>query len=275
VPWRGKRRIASREYSASDFSVLEKYREMSAKRTISLKDGAGFVFDNPGQYTVTAKYSLGSTQDFAPFAGKTRIPTGTFDSKASFCVEACIREPLPVHNDASQAALNAVRLFYSHISKYQPLGIPYGAAKEALWPLLSKRLARELGSLQACNDDYYKRYNDILQAHDYKPATPWLEEGLFSGPNEAADVANFSILSSRAIGTNRVDVELRFTLTDSSSDYRVAHYPYEGIVTVIKENNRWVIDDFVPMYENDDLRRLSDGYPKECKAGRWIGQPAY
>jgi hypothetical protein len=30
-----------------------------------------------------------------------------------------------------------------------------------------------------------------------------------------------------------------------------------------------VIDDYLAMYENDELTRLSDGYP-ECKNGQWV-----
>jgi hypothetical protein len=47
----------------------------------------------------------------------------------------------------------------------------------------------------------------------------------------------------------------------------MAHEHYEGVVIVILESNRWVIDDFVSMYENDELLPLSDGY-SECKGGQ-------
>ncbi len=277
VPWRGERRSNSDAHSPTDFAVLEKYHEISAKRTISLKDGAGFVFDKPGQYSVTAEYSLEPSERFAPFAGETKIPTGSFRSaKAAFCIEACILEPLPVQSNAPQAALDAVRVFYTYITRYQPMGIPYGRVKKALWPLLSKRLVQELDSLEACDDDYYRRYSKILDANQYKPATPWLEEGLFSGPNEAATPMKFSILSSRAVGKNRTDVHLRFTYKQTYCCGYPASYDHpEGVVTAILENNRWVIDDFVAMYENDELLRLSDGYPKECKAGRWVGETPY
>jgi hypothetical protein len=269
VPWRGKGRIDSKRYSPSDFAVLERYQEISAKRIISLKDGAGFVFDKPGQYSATAEYSLEPPDYFAPFAGETKIPTGSFRStKAAFCIEACILEPLRVHSNVSQPALDAVRVVYTHITRYRPIGIPQGRVKEALRPLLSNRLVQELDSLQACEDDYYRRYGDILRANQYKPATPWLEEGLFSGPVEAAGPRKFSILSSRAIGDNRVDVHLRFTGDPASSDH------FDGVATMVLENNRWVIDDFVAMYGNDELLRLSVGYP-ECKGGQWVGETPY
>jgi hypothetical protein len=262
VPWQGKGRIASREYSASDFAALDGWNEISAKRIISLNDGAGFVFDKPGQYSVTAEYSLKPPEYFAPFAGKTKIHTGSFRYDAAFCIEACIHEPLRVSNNASRSALDAVRVLYTHITKYRPIGIPEGRAKNALWPLLSKRLVQQLDGLQACNDDYFRRYGDVLRSNQYKPAIPWLEEGLFSGPNEAAGPMKFAILDSRAIGENRVDVHLRFMPKELQERY-------EGVVTLIQENNRWVVDDFVSMYENDELHRLSDGY-RECKGGQWM-----
>jgi hypothetical protein len=286
VPWRGKGRIDSKEYSPSDFAVLERYEEITSRKIISLEDGAGFVFDKPGQYSVTAEYSLGPPEYFAPFAGKAKIPTGSFRSmKTAFCTEVCVLGPLlgqnhtimsetsQGHSNAPQSALDAVRVFYTYITKYQPLGIPYGHTKKALWPLLSKRLVQELDSLQACEHDYYRRYGDILRTNQYKPATPWLEEGLFSGPNEAASPMKFSILSSRAIGENRVDVHLRFTHKQTyCCGHPTSHDHFEGVVTVILENNRWVIDDFVAMYENEALLRLSDGYP-ECKGCQWVGLP--
>jgi hypothetical protein len=276
VPSRGKGRIVSKAYSPADFAVLETYQEISAKRIISLNDGAGFVFDKPGQYSVTAEYSLGPLEYFAPFAGKTKIPTGTFRStKAAFCIEACILEPLQVHSNTSQAALDAVRVFYAYITKYQPIGIPEEHAKQALWPLLSKRLVQELDSLQACDDDYYRRYGKILEANQYKPATPWLEEGFFSGPDEAASPMKFSILGSKAIGENRVDVRLRFTYKQTYCCGQPDSYDhFHEVATAVLENNRWVIDDFVAMSGNDELHRLSDEYP-QCKDGQWVGETPY
>ena len=182
-----------------------------------------------------------------------------------FCIEACDADNLPVLNNAPEAALEAIRVFYADITRYQPLGIPYGQAKTKLWPLLSKRLAQEIDGLAACDRDYYRRYDKILRAKTLKPATPWLEEGLFTGPNDAATPPSFRILSSRSVGENRVDVLVAF-----KEDWGDA----EGDVTAILENNRWVIDDYVAMYENDELRRLSAGY-SECKDGRWVGEPAY
>jgi len=278
VPWQGEARAVTKGYSPSDFTVLGQYNEIDANRTISLKDEAGFAFDKPGQYSLTAEFSMGPPENFAPFAGQAKPPVGSFHStKLAFCIEACILEPLPIRANTPRSALDAVRLFYTYITKFQQLGIPHGATRKALGPLMSKRLAQELDSLHACDDDYYRRYGEILRANTYKPATPWLEEGLFTGPNDAATPRIFRILGSRAIGENRVDIELGFTTKQTySPDLRLppSYDHYEGDVTAILENNRWVIDDYVAMYENDDLRRLSAGYP-ECKGGLWVGENPY
>lgn len=278
VPWQGETRAVTKGYSPSDFTVLGQYKEISANRTISLKDGTGFAFDRPGQYSLNAEFSMAPPEIFAPFAGQAKPAMGSFHStKLAFCIEACILENLQVRSNAPQSALDAVRVFYTYITKYQQLGIPYGRARKALWPLMTKRLAEELDGLGACDEDYYRRYGEILRANTYKPATPWLEEGLFTGPNDAATPRIFRILGSRAIGENRVDVELGFTTRQAYSPD--LHLPpsydhYEGVVTAILENDRWVIDDYVAMYENDELRRLSAGYP-QCKSGQWVGEPAY
>jgi hypothetical protein len=90
VPWRGKGRIDSKQYSSSDFAVLKSGQKISAGRIISLKDGEGFIFTKPGRYSVAAEYSLGPPEYFAPLAGDTNIPTGSFRSmKATFCVDVC------------------------------------------------------------------------------------------------------------------------------------------------------------------------------------------
>lgn len=265
VAWQGEALAASKGHSPSEFTVLGQYKQISANRIISLKNGAGFVFDKPGQYSLTAEFSMDPQDRFASFAGQAKTPIGSFHSKMAFCIEACILEPLQVRSNAPQSSIDAVRVFYTYITRYQPLGIPSGLAKKALWPLISKRLTHQLSSLEACDADYYRRYGKILRANTYKPATPWLEEGLFTGPNDAATPPTFHILSSRSVGENRVDVLIAFKEDWGDS---------EGDVTAILENNRWVIDDYVAMYENDELQRLSAGYP-ECKAGVWVGGNPY
>ena len=263
VPWQVEGGVGSKGYSPSDFTVLGQYKQISANSIISLKDGTGFVLDKPGQYSLTAEFSMGAPENFASFASRAKPAMGTFRStKLAFCIEACVLEPLEVRNNAPPSALKAVRLFYTYITRYEQLGIPSGRAKKALWPLLSKRLAQQLDDLEACDEDYYRRYGAILRANTYKPGIPWLEEGLFTGPDDAATPPTFRILGSRAIGDHRVDVLIAFKEDWGES---------QGDVTAILEDNRWVIDDYIAMYENDELRRLSAGY-SQCNGSQWVGE---
>jgi len=85
VPWHGKGRIDSKGYSPSDFAVLERYQEISAKRIISLKDGAGFVFDKPGQYSVTAEYSL-EPPEYFPLRQSRILHRGVY-TRTSSCAQ--------------------------------------------------------------------------------------------------------------------------------------------------------------------------------------------
>jgi len=266
VPWQGTASDRPKAYSPSNFTALGQYQVVRANRTISLTNGTGFVFNRPGQYTLTAVFSMGPPEDFAQLAGHAKPAVGSFrSSKLAFCIEACILKPVPVSNNAPESALETVRLFYNAVIKYHSSGIPFGQTKRALRPLMSKRLAQEIYGLGACEKDYFRRYGEILHAHTLKAAIPWGESGLFTGPNDASTPTSFRILGSRSVGANRVYVLLAFKEDWGES---------EGDVTAVLENGRWVIDDYVAMYENDELSRLSAGY-LQCKDGRWVGEPAY
>lgn len=277
----GEGRIEPKAHFLSDFTVLEAYQEISAERVISLQGGDGFAFDKPGEYWVTAEFSMGTPEELAPFAGETKIPAGSFRSaKVAFCIENCLRNKVSAvdlavskdQNTISQTAIETVRVFYTSVVRYRPLGLPEGDAKRVLWPLLSKRLAQELTSLEACENDYYSRYGEQLRKNHFKPAIPWLEEGLFSGGDEEANPASFTILGGEMIGTNRVEVHLRFAFVDTDFGHH-NDFEYEGIATVLLEDGRFVVDDFVSLDRNYKLHHLSEGY-SECKGGRWVGVTA-
>jgi hypothetical protein len=211
VPWKGKAPDRARAYSSSDFKVLEQYNAVKAERTISLKDGTGFAFNQPGQYTLTAVFSMGQPENFTPLAGRAKPIVGSVrSSKLALCIEACISKPVPVSNDAPPSTLDAVRLFYTVITKYHYSSIPSGRDRRALLPLMSKRLVQEIDDLGACDKNYFQRFGKILRAQTLKPAIPWGETGLFTGPNDASTPSTFRVLGSRSVGANRVDVLLAF-----------------------------------------------------------------
>jgi len=268
IRWQERAGERTHAYKASDFTTLGQYQAVSASRTISLQDGTGFSLNKPGEYTLIAEFSMARGENLAPFESQAKAAKGSFrSSKLVFCIEACILTTVPVHTDAPRSALETVRMFYTQLSKYDreygSSGIPSGRSKRAIRPLMSKRLAQEIDALDACDKDYFQRYGEILRARTWKAAIPWGEAGLFTGPDDAADGAEFRVLGSRSVGQNRVDALLAFKQDWGES---------QGDVTVILEKGRWVVDDYVSMYGNDDLVRLSAGY-SQCKDGRWVGGP--
>ena len=48
-------------------------------------------------------------------------------------------EPGQEHRNSGRSPVEVVRVFYTYVTTYRPLGIPMGHAKNALWPLMSKR----------------------------------------------------------------------------------------------------------------------------------------
>ena|SRR5579859_3851883 len=89
---------------------------------------------------------------------------------------------------------DVVRQLYRQIVERQPLGIPRGSDKRAIWPLLSRRLVQELETARACEADGIRQtdqeearlrreHPDQAKMISLKPPT-WDENGLFSGGNE-------------------------------------------------------------------------------------------
>jgi hypothetical protein len=171
------------------------------------------------------------------------------------CISVTASHSVPASPPDQRDAYRAVRTFYSYITRHRPLGIPKGRDKKALWPQLSRRLAQQLDTLQLCEDDYFRRNREAPR--DSKPIFAWLEYGLFSGGNEAATPSKFSILSA-AERNNGMDFHLRFTHKQTYCCGKPPAYEhYEGIVTVISEEHRFVIDDYVPVDDYEPGRRLS------------------
>ncbi len=262
IPWQGGRADAKR-FSASDFTVLNQYTGIKGSRILSLNKGKGFGFDRPGEYTLTAEFSMEPSDRFAAAAGQATTPVGVFQAKAFFCIEACISERLSVSDQVPPSALRRVREFYDIITKYQQLGLPDDPEKQALQPLLSRRLRYLLDDLEGCEADYDRRFGERDRAETLKPEIPWLEEGLFTGSDEAATTTIYQLGTSRLIGKDRVDAEVLFTIPqENCRDESPCDLHYRGVVTLIRENSHWVVDDYIAM--DGDLRRLSSGYP-ECR----------
>lgn len=80
------------------------------------------------------------------------------------------------------AFTGGARQLYEEIVARHPIGIPSGAELATIRPFLSKRLAEQLQTAKACQEDYF-------QQHQIKEGTPkpaWLKTGIFSGDGKRA-----------------------------------------------------------------------------------------
>jgi hypothetical protein len=176
-----------------------------------------------------------------------------------------------------------VRQLYDQVVMSHPLGIPHGNDKAALWPLLSKRLIRQLDTALACEDDYDRQQaghdpypNDPdhhLPPVILKPEFGWLESGLFSGENEMALPAVVDVERTRLQknGAFRVYVRFMYKEYDRASD-REKTFHWHGAAVVISEDRRFLVDDIL-LFKEESTKiesRLSRRF-RGCNGPRWIG----
>lgn len=178
---------------------------------------------------------------------------------------------LTVHDEKPD---NVVLKMYAQIVERQPLGIPTGADKTAIWPFLSERLVRVLETAAACEDDYWKKNADS----DGKPNFGWLEYGLFSGANEKALPTEVMVKRTEQQKNGLYLVYLRFTYKETFRTYgrppnTDSSFQWYGAAVVKSEDGRFVVDDIL-LYKgtsNTIESRLSDLF-RGCDGPHWVGQ---
>lgn len=184
---------------------------------------------------------------------------------------------LPGLLDQLQAPIiDGVRKLYKEIVAHHPMGIPAGEEKAAIWPLLSKRLAGQLQTAQACEEDYFRQH----QTTDSGAKPAWLKTSLFSGDRTRA-IPTSSFACSKGPqkdGSFLVDVELTYT----PDPMRSLHQIWGAEARVVAEDGRFVVDD-VRIFDNDyiDGHSLTEG-PSHllsesfvgCDGSRWTGVAA-
>lgn len=93
---------------------------------------------------------------------------------------------------------DVVQRLYSEIVMRHPLGVPYGAAKTAIWPLLSKRLINAFETRKACDLDWERRHRN---ADPPEKPPGFYEAGLFSGSNERG------VINGAVVGSTKVQAD--------------------------------------------------------------------
>ena len=159
--------------------------------------------------------------------------------------------------------------FYQRIVERHPIGIPSGADKTALWPFLSRRLTRQLESVQACQDDYFRQHPNA----DAAPKPAWLNSGIFTGISKRALPLSAAVVrqepqkdGSFAVSVSLTYVKLPGFVPDEAG--------WALIAKVILEENRLVIDDvrFFDGINTDGPSHLLSESFGGCDGDHWSGK---
>jgi hypothetical protein len=160
-----------------------------------------------------------------------------------------------------------VRKLYEEVVAYHSIGIPAGAVKAVIWPLLSKRLTRQLETVQACQDDYARQH----PIADGTPKPTWLTTDIFYGDGNGF-LPNYSHASHREPqkdGSFLVFVNLAHTPDRTSA----SDHTWWVAARVIDEDGRYVVDDvriFDSFLPGSPSHLLSESFAG-CDGSHWTG----
>jgi hypothetical protein len=163
----------------------------------------------------------------------------------------------------------SVNDLYHAIAARHPIGIPKGADKAVIWPLLSRRLKRQLETAQACQDDDRRQHPKT----DIDPKPAWLHTGLFAGDSKRA-LPLYALVAKKDPGKDgsfEVYVNLTYVKVPG---FVPDHTRWDIIVTVVPEDNRFVVDD-VRLFDGLDTdgpsHLLSETFAG-CDGPKWTGE---
>jgi len=163
------------------------------------------------------------------------------------------------------AVTGGVEKLYEKIVARHPIGIPTSAEMAVVRPFLSNRLAEQLQTAQACQDNYNRQHPTPRGIS--KPG--WLKSGLFSGAGSHASpvYALVDRKEKQNDGAFLVYVELAAveTLIGRGHGRRAFHggYSWRVVARVISENGQFVVDDvriFDRFTAEGPSRLLSDSF---------------
>jgi hypothetical protein len=173
------------------------------------------------------------------------------------------------------AFTGGARQLYEEIVAHHPIGIPSGAELTTIRPFLSKRLAEQLQTAKACQEDYF-------QQHEIKESTPkpaWLRTGIFSGDGKrAAPVESYPSLKERPTDrTFLVDMSLSLPDINGNKPKSYSRNDWWVVtVKVISENAQFVVDDvriFDGLSTDGPSHLLSESFAG-CDGSHWTGLAA-
>jgi len=173
------------------------------------------------------------------------------------------------------AFTGGVRQLYEEIVAHHPIGIPSATDMAAIRPFLSKRLAEQLQTAKACQEDYFQQH----QITDGAPKPTWLKGGIFSGDGKRAlPVESYpSLKEPPTDGTFLVDVSLSLPdINGHKPKFYSRNDWWVVVVKVISENGQFVADD-VRIFDGlstDGPSHLFSNSFAGCDGSHWSGLAA-
>lgn len=140
---------------------------------------------------------------------------------------------------------DVVQKLYREVVVRHPLGVPDGAARTAIWPLLSKRLIQAFETRNACDQDWLRQH---LNADPPLKAPGFYEDGLFSGSMERGFINGAAVGSTKvqADGSYLVYVNLWSYLDLGDWSLRAGKIDrWRVAARVTSEDGRFVVDDIL------------------------------
>ncbi len=140
---------------------------------------------------------------------------------------------------------DVVQKLYREVVARHPLGVPYGAAKRAIWPLLSKRLIKVFATRNACDQDWERQHQN---ANLPLKAPGFYEDGLFSGSVERGYI-NGAVVGPTKVqtdGSYLVYVKVWSYFDGGDLSLRTGKiYRWQVAARVTSEDGQFVVDDIL------------------------------
>jgi len=155
---------------------------------------------------------------------------------ATYSGQSTAQEPQPA---------DVVQKLYREVVAHHPVGVPYGAAEIAIWPLLSKRLIKVFATRNACDRDWDRQHQN---ANPPLKAPGFYEYGLFSGSVERGYINGAVVGPTKvhADGSYLVYVKVWSYFEGGDSSLRTGKiYRWQVAARVTSEDGRFVVDDIL------------------------------
>jgi hypothetical protein len=173
---------------------------------------------------------------------------------------------------------DGVQKLYEEIVAHHPVGIPVGVKLAAIRPYLSKRLAEEIQTAQACQDDYSRQHPKPSGIS--KPG--WLKSGLFSGEGSHASPVNAVVDRKEKQNDGSFLVYVGLEPVEAVNDLGHGRRAFQGGYSwqvearVVSENGQFSVDDvriFDQFPAEGPSHLLTDSFAG-CDGSHWTGLAA-